>query len=244
VTPVGLVTGASRGIGAACAEGLARAGWDVGITYAADRDGAERTADAVEAAGRRAHVCRADAREPGSGAAAVHEVEAALGPLDAAVLNAGVTRDGMAVRMAGEAWSEPIEVNLGGTFEAAQAAGAGMAQRGAGSIVALGSIVGTHGNAGQANYAASKAGVIGLVRALARELGPAGVRVNAVVPGYIRTRLTDAIPEEGRRRMLDATALGRFGEPEDVVGPVVFLCSGASSFVTGAALAVDGGMSI
>jgi 3-oxoacyl-[acyl-carrier protein] reductase len=119
-----------------------------------------------------------------------------------------------------------------------------MAERGAGSIVALGSVVGTYGNAGQANYAASKAGVIGLVRSLARELGPAGVRVNAVVPGYIRTRLTDAIPEEGRRRMLDATALGRFGEPEDVVGPVVFLCSGASSFITGAALAVDGGMRV
>jgi 3-oxoacyl-[acyl-carrier protein] reductase len=244
VTPVALVTGASRGIGAACAEGLARVGWDVGITYAADREGAERTAGAVERTGRRAHVCRAEAREPGSSAAAVHEVEAALGPLDAAVLNAGMTRDGMAVRMTGDAWSEPIEVNLGGTFEAAQAAGAGMAERGAGSIVALGSVVGTYGNAGQANYAASKAGVIGLVRSLARELGPAGVRVNAVVPGYIRTRLTDAIPEEGRRRMLDATALGRFGEPEDVVGPVVFLCSGASSFITGAALAVDGGMRV
>ena len=244
MTPVALVTGASRGIGAACAAALARASFDVGITYAADRDGAERTARAVGGAGRRAHVCRAEAREPGSSAAAVHEVEETLGPLDALVLNAGTTRDGPAVRMAGEAWAEPLEVNLGGAFEAAQAAAPGMAERGSGSIVALGSVVGSYGNAGQANYAASKAAVIGLVRTLARELGPSGVRVNAVVPGYIRTRLTDAIPDEGRARMLAVTALGRFGEPEDVAGPVVFLCSGASAFVTGAALAVDGGMRI
>lgn len=244
MTPVALVTGASRGIGASCAAALARASFDVGITYATDRDGAERTAAAVGEAGRRAHVCRAEAREPGGAAAAVHEVEAALGPLDALVLNAGTTRDGPAVRMSEEAWREPLEVNLGGAFEAAQAAAAGMAERGSGSIVALGSVVGSYGNAGQANYAASKAGLVGMVRTLARELGPSGVRVNAVVPGYIRTRLTDAIPEEGRRRMLDATALGRLGEPEDVAGPVVFLCSSASSFVTGALLAVDGGMRI
>jgi 3-oxoacyl-[acyl-carrier protein] reductase len=242
--PVAVVTGASRGIGAACAEALARDGFDVGLTYAQDRAAAEDVAHAVEATGRRAHVTALQAEDGDSAERAMRGIEGELGPLDALVLNAGVTRDSLAVRMSAAAFREVIDVNLLGAARAVRAAVPGLVSRGRGSVVTISSVVGVHGNAGQANYAAAKAGLIGMTRALARELGPSGVRVNAVAPGYIRTRLTDALDDDQRGKLLGATSLGRLGEPADVAGPVAFLCSAAASFITGAVLAIDGGLSL
>lgn len=238
------MTGASRGIGAECALALARAGWDVGVTYAADRDGAEATARGVRDAGARAACARLEAGEPASAADAVAAVEAALGPLDALVANAGATDDGVAMRMPDAQWRRPLDVNLTGTFRCVRAAAAGMAARGVGSVVLLGSVVGTHGNAGQVNYAASKAGMIGLMRTAARELGPSGVRVNLVAPGFILTRLTDVLPDVQRDALRRGAALDRLGTPADVAGPVVFLCSAGASFIHGAVIEVDGGLSL
>jgi 3-oxoacyl-[acyl-carrier protein] reductase len=242
--PVALVTGASRGIGAACAKALARDGFDVGLTYAADSAACAQTAQAVAQLGRRAHAVHAEMRDPASVAAGVAAIEHELGPLDALVVNAGTTRDALALRMDAQTWQAPIAVNLTGAFHTIQAAAAGMLTRRHGSIVVLTSIVGVHGNAGQANYASSKAGLIGLTRTLAREFGSAGVRVNALAPGYVATRLTDALSEDQRDQMLAATSLARLGTPDDIAGPVAFLCSPASRFITGTVLPVDGGLAL
>jgi 3-oxoacyl-[acyl-carrier protein] reductase len=169
-------------------------------------------------------------------------VEGALGDVDVLVNNAGVTRDTLIARMTDEDWAAVLGTNLQGTFHMCRAVSRKMMRRRAGSIVNLTSFVGIHGNPGQVNYAASKAGIIGLTKALAKELGNRGVRVNAVAPGYITTELTDALSEEIRGFLLQATPLGRLGEPEDVAGAVRFLCSDAAAFVTGEVLLVDGGL--
>lgn len=242
--PVALVTGGGRGIGAACARRLADAGYDVGIGYAGDREAAEVTAERVREAGSRAHVHAADVGDPDAAAGLVSATEDALGPLDALVLNAGITRDGPALRMDPEDWDAVIRTNLSGAFFTARPALRGMLKRRSGSVVALSSVVGLTGNPGQTNYAASKAGLLGMVRSLARESAARGVRVNAVAPGYIATDMTDAIPEQHRERILQATPLGRLGEPADVAAAVSFLCSDDAAFMTGTVLTVDGGLAM
>ena len=239
---VALVTGASRGIGAGIARALAADGFDVAVGYAADAAGAATTVSAVEALGRRAVALQADVSDEGQAQGLVEGAEEALGPLDAVVLNAGITRDGLAVRMSGEDWSAVIDTNLSGAFYTARPALRGMLRRRAGSIVAVSSVVGLIGNAGQVNYAAAKAGMLGMVRALAREAGGRGVRVNAVAPGYITTDMTADLSDAQRGGLLAQTPLGRLGTPEDVAAAVAFLCSPAAAFITGATLSVDGGL--
>ena len=164
------------------------------------------------------------------------------GELDILVNNAGLTRDGLIARMSDEDWRIVLDTNLGGVFHTCRAAARGMMRRRSGAIVNLTSVVGIHGNPGQTNYAASKAGIIGFTKSLARELASRGVRANAVAPGYIQTALTDVLPGEVRQAILGNTPLGRLGTPEDVAGAVRFLCSDEASFVTGEVLLVDGGL--
>jgi len=164
------------------------------------------------------------------------------GDIDILVNNAGLTRDGLLARMSDEDWDDVLRTNLGGVFNTCRAAARGMMKRRGGAIVNVSSVVGLRGNPGQTNYAASKAGIIGFTKSLARELGNRGVRANVVAPGYVDTRLTEVISEEMRGLMLQNTPLGRFGEPEDIAGAVRFLCSDEASFITGEVLLVDGGL--
>jgi 3-oxoacyl-[acyl-carrier protein] reductase len=234
---VALVTGGSRGIGAAISRELANAGAKVAVNYRGGREAAESVASEIEGV-----AIQADVSSPEEAAELIERVESELGDIDALVNNAGVTRDTLIARMTDEDWQTVIDTNLRGTFNTARAVSRKMLRRRAGSIVNLSSVVGVHGNPGQANYAASKAGVIGLTKALARELGSRGVRVNAIAPGYIATELTDVLNEEQRGLILQNTALGRLGEPEDVAGAVRFLCSDEAAFITGEVLLVDGGL--
>jgi 3-oxoacyl-[acyl-carrier protein] reductase len=158
------------------------------------------------------------------------------------VNNAGVTRDGLLVRMSDDDWSTVIDTNLASCFYTCRAASRGMMRKRAGAVVNISSIVGIHGNWGQTNYAASKAGIIGFTKSLAKELGSRNVRANVVVPGYVKTQLTDVLPEDATNLMLSNTPLGRLGEPDDVAGAVRFLCSDEAAFITGAVLLVDGGL--
>jgi 3-oxoacyl-[acyl-carrier protein] reductase len=228
-----LVTGASRGIGRAIASELARAGASVVVGYRSGKDEAE--ALAAELGGR---AVQADVANGEDAARLVEEA----GALDILVNNAGLTRDGLLARMPDEDWRTVIETNLSSVFYTCRAVTRPMMKKRAGAIVNVSSIVGVHGNWGQTNYAASKAGIIGFTKSLARELGSRGVRANVVAPGYVKTQLTDVLPEEATQAMLQNTPLGRLGEPEDIAGAVRFLCSDEASFITGEVLLVDGGL--
>ena len=228
-----LVTGASRGIGRAIATELASAGATVVIGYRSGQDEAESLAS--ELGGR---AVQADVSNAEDAARLVGEA----GDLDILVNNAGLTRDGLLARMPDEDWRTVIETNLSSVFYTCRAVTRPMMKKRAGAIVNVSSIVGVHGNWGQTNYAASKAGIIGFTKSLARELGSRGVRANVVAPGYVKTQLTDVLPEEATEAMLQNTPLGRLGEPEDIAGAVRFLCSDEASFITGEVLLVDGGL--
>jgi len=234
---VALVTGGSRGIGAAISRELARGGAKVAVNYRSGREAAETVA---------AEICGiaagANVGDPAEAQTLIERVESELGDLDILVNNAGITRDTLIARMSDEDWDEVIETNLRGTFNTCRAVSRKMLRRRSGAIVNLTSVVGLHGNPGQANYAASKAGIIGFTKSLARELGSRNVRANVVVPGYVKTQLTDVLPEEATDAMLQNTPLGRLGDADDVAGAVRFLCSDEASFITGAVLLVDGGL--
>jgi 3-oxoacyl-[acyl-carrier protein] reductase len=207
------------------------------VNYRSGKDEAEAVAGDIDGT-----AVPGDVSDSAEAQALVERVEAELGEVDVLVNNAGVTRDTLIARMTDEDWEVVLDTNLRGAFNTCRAVARKMLRRRSGAIVNLTSVVGLHGNPGQANYAASKAGIIGLTKALARELGSRGVRVNAVAPGYIDTRLTHVLPDQARNAILANTPLGRLGDPEDVAGAVRFLCSDDASFVTGEVLLVDGGL--
>jgi 3-oxoacyl-[acyl-carrier protein] reductase len=228
-----LVTGGSRGIGRAIAVELGNAGASVVVGYHSGADEAESVAQ--EVGGR---AIQADVSEPADAQRLVEEA----GDLDILVNNAGLTRDTLLARMSDDDWRAVIETNLSSVFYTCRAVARPMMKKRGGAIVNVSSIVGLHGNMGQTNYGASKAGIIGFTKSLARELGSRGVRANVVAPGYIHTRLTDVLPEEATNAMLANTPLGKLGDPEDIAGAVRFLCSDEASFITGEVLLVDGGL--
>lgn len=239
---VALVTGASRGIGAAIAERLAAEGAAVAVNYAGRADAAGAVVARIEAAGGSAKAFQADVSDPAACTSLVADVFATFGRLDVLVNNAGITRDGLVVRMSDDDWSSVIDTNLSGAFYATRAASKIMMKARGGSIVTIASVVGLVGNAGQVNYAAAKAGLVGMTKSVARELASRGVRANAIAPGFIATEMTDALPEAARSAAASAIAMGRFGTPEDIAAAVAFLASDEASYITGQVLAVDGGM--
>ena len=235
-----LVTGASGGIGAAIARALHSQGAAV-VLSGTRTEALETLAGEL---GERTHVCPADLKDPKAPDALVTAAEAAAGPLDILVNNAGFTRDMLALRMKDEDWQAVLDVDLTAPFRLARAAMRGMLRRRAGRIIGIASIVGTTGNPGQANYAAAKAGLVGMTKAMAQEVGARGITVNIVAPGFIQTAMTDALNEEQRAKLMGAIPLGRMGKPDDVAAAVVYLASAEAGWVTGATLHVNGGMAM
>jgi 3-oxoacyl-[acyl-carrier protein] reductase len=241
---VALVTGAGRGIGRDIALALAAAGADVAVNDFADEAACAVVVAEVEALARKGLVVMGDVSDEDQVNAMVERVETELGPLSVVVNNAGITRDNVVMMMDVADFDAVIGTHLRGTFLVSKAAARRMFRRRAGSIINLSSVVGRRGNAGQANYAAAKAGIIGLTKSLAKELGGRGVRVNAIAPGYIDTPMTQALPEETRKLIVDNTPLRSIGTTADVAGAVVFLASPQARYITGVTLPVDGGLGI
>ena len=239
-----LVTGGTRGIGRAVVLALAAAGAKVAFTYRASAEASDALVAELESNGTEAFGIQAEAADPAAAEAAVAAVVERWGRIDALVVNAGITRDGLMIRMTAADWQAVIDTNLTGAFHVCKAAYRPMMKQRSGSIVTLSSVVGVTGNAGQANYAASKAGLIGFTKSLAKELAGRGVRANVVAPGYIATDMTAAVSEKAMEGIAAQIPLGKAGTPEDIAGAVVWLCSPAAAYVTGHVLHVDGGMAM
>ncbi|MFO7535184.1 MAG: 3-oxoacyl-[acyl-carrier-protein] reductase [Kiritimatiellia bacterium] len=236
-----LVTGASRGIGKAIAMRLAAEGADVALV---GRQAAtlEETAAAIRALGRKAAVCVSDVSRSEDAKKTVEAAVAALGRLDILVNNAGITKDGLIARMADDDWDAVLDTNLKGAFAFIKAVARPMMKQESGVIINVSSVIGIMGNAGQCNYAAAKGGLIALTKSAARELAPRHIRVNAVAPGFVQTKMTEGLTEELKTRMLDTIPLKRFGSSEDIAGVVVFLAGEDAAYMTGQTLAVCGGL--
>ena len=237
-----LVTGASRGIGRAIALALASKGFAVALNYAGSHDAAEAVKKEIEDAGGKAFTVQGDVSTSEDVDRIFKTVKDEFGGLDVLVNNAGINRDALLIRMKESNWDDVIATDLKSDFLTTKAAAAMMMRKRKGSIINISSVVGIMGNIGQANYAAAKAGVIGLTKACAKEMAARNIRVNAVAPGFIETAMTDGIPEKIREGMIASIPMGRMGQPEDIARAVCFLASDDASYITGQVLVVDGGL--
>ncbi|AEF93956.1 3-oxoacyl-(acyl-carrier-protein) reductase [Desulfotomaculum nigrificans CO-1-SRB] len=241
---VAIVTGASRGIGKAIALAMAGAQADIVVNYAGRSEAAEETAAAIRQLGRRALVHRADVSNTQEVQQMVEATIAEFGKVDILVNNAGITRDNLILRMKEEDWDTVLAVNLKSAFNTIKAVAKPMVKARYGRIINVSSVVGIYGNPGQANYAAAKAGLIGLTKTMAKELGPRNITVNAVAPGFITTDMTEHLSTEAKEKLTSSIALNRLGRPEDVASLVAFLASDFCGYITGQVIAVDGGLTI
>lgn len=238
---VAVVTGGARGIGKAICRRLSAAGAQIALLDV-NLEGAQATAQELSAAGAQARAYACDVSDAAGVEAVVEQILKDFGRIDVLVNNAGITRDQLLIRLADDAWKKVLDVNLSGTFYMTRAVARPMLRARSGAIVNVASVVGLVGNAGQANYSASKAGVMGLTKTAARELGGRGIRVNAVAPGFIDTEMTAALSAEQKKKLTEGLPLGRLGTPEDVAAAVCFLASDDAAYVTGQVLNVCGGM--